>query len=117
MPQMDDVQVLVLKCYNCAHVEIDTTHWARWFLLNLITYIGMTPLQDAHWEYKFTHPTDSTKSGVSASRGMAESDISVHTWPEVQEVLVCIKSCGFFDEQNAIDWIRAELRAHQAEKV
>jgi len=107
--RMDDVQVLVLKCYGCTTPCIDTRMWAKNFLLDLVNHIGMTPLVNANWEYRLTHPDDPTLSGISASRGMAESDVSVHTWPEVSEVLVCIKSCGAFDEDNAMSWVAATL--------
>ena len=106
MPGMDDLQVLNLKCYECKEERIDCPDWAKWFLLSLIAYLGMTPLENAHWEA-------ATPPGGCASRGMLESDVSVHTWPEVEEVLVSIKCCAPFDEDNAMSWIRATLRSHR----
>ena len=113
MPQMDDIQVLTLKCYECAEPDINREDWAKDFLLKLVDYIGMTSLPHANWEHLLTHPTDLTLSGISASRGMAESDISLHTWSESKQVRVCITCCAAFDEDNAMSWVRATLRSHR----
>lgn len=48
--------------------------------------------------------------GVTGFLLLAESHISVHTWPEEGLAVIDIFSCGAMDVDAVIDWLRGRLR-------
>ena len=54
--------------------------------------------------------------GVSGFVIIAESHISIHTFPDRNSAFVDVFSCKQFDIHTAIDYIVAKLDAHKAEK-
>lgn len=94
------------------------SHSAKHFLLELAEAIGMRPIKDARWESEMEVPTDPALSGVSAvrhctaSRGILESHVAVHTWPEERAARIVVDSCADFDLDTAIEFCRFKLKAH-----
>jgi S-adenosylmethionine decarboxylase len=57
-----------------------------------------------------------TEWGVSGFVIIAESHISIHTFPDRNTAFVDIFSCKQFDIHKAVDYIVAKLDAHKADK-
>lgn len=76
----------------------------RDFLTNYPAALGMTRLTEARvLEYQAPNPED---SGISGFVIIAESHLSVHTFPHRRHVNIDIFSCRSFDNQRALDHAR-----------
>ncbi len=53
-------------------------------------------------------------SGVSGSLIVAESHISIHTWPELGYAAIDVYTCGDSDPEKAVDYILHALGAKHA---
>ncbi|MFQ5796995.1 MAG: adenosylmethionine decarboxylase [Candidatus Bipolaricaulia bacterium] len=90
----------------CDPEIIKWTDPTREIVLRASKECGATLLDDFFHQF---HPF-----GVSGVVLIAESHISVHTWPENSFVAVDIFTCGEMQPQVAIDIMRKDFRAKEA---
>ena len=90
---------LMLDCYECNKEKLTNFHLLYEFLNNLPSEINMTKMTlpyCAKWKDKFA-----SVEGVSAFVMIAESHISLHTFPEQGYAFMDIFSCREFDVEKA----------------
>jgi S-adenosylmethionine decarboxylase len=85
----------------------------RAFLESYPDRIGMTRIAQPHvTDYQADNPED---SGISGFVLIAESHISIHTFPRRRFTWVDIFSCKGFDSQPALDFIRDTFQLERME--
>ncbi|MCA8962079.1 MAG: adenosylmethionine decarboxylase [Planctomycetes bacterium] len=94
---------LIAEFYGCDRELIDDVAQVRSAILDAAHVIGATVVGETF--HKFA------PQGVSGTVVIAESHLSVHTWPERGYVAVDIYTCGGLDPRRATDGLRASLRA------
>ncbi len=83
-------------------------------LLNLPTLMGMTPMTLPYvvkWKDKWADTP-----GVSGFVMIAESHISIHTFPEENYVFIDVFSCKGFDIDKAAEYLTKAFDAKKSEK-
>ena len=94
---------LIAEYYDCdAHV-LDDVDMVRTAMLDAATAVGATILGEAFHEFD--------PHGVSGTVVIAESHLSIHTWPENGYVAVDIYTCGGLDPRRGFDLLAERLRA------
>ncbi|MEM7262669.1 MAG: adenosylmethionine decarboxylase [Planctomycetota bacterium] len=94
---------LIIELYGCDHAIIDEVGQVRRALLDAAQTIGATVVGETF--HKFA------PQGVSGTVVIAESHLSVHTWPERGYVAIDIYTCGGLDPRAAIDGLESALGA------
>lgn len=98
---------LVLDCYGCDRDKLDDKKAISSMLRELPELIGMKMISKPHViEYKADVEPE---SGVTGFVLLAESHISIHTYPEKGYFAFDIFSCKEFDTKKAIDYIKARF--------
>ena len=86
----------------------------REFLSDFPSHLGMTKLCEPQvLTYHAPNPQD---SGVSGFVIIAESHISVHTFPERDYVNVDVFSCKSFDHQRALEEVKSLLSLRETKE-
>jgi len=99
---------LVIEYYQCNSDILNDVGGIRKRLCEAAEAIGATIIGDTF--HKFA------PHGVSGTVVIAESHLSVHTWPEVGYVAVDIYTCGGLDPRAAIEDLGRSLGARSYRK-
>jgi S-adenosylmethionine decarboxylase len=94
---------LIAEFYGCCEQLLDDKEAVRGFMLQAAEVIGATVVGEVF--HKFS------PQGVSGSVVIAESHLSVHTWPETGYVAVDIYTCGGLDPRLGFEALAASLEA------
>jgi S-adenosylmethionine decarboxylase len=94
---------LIVELYGCDRGRLDDLEVVRACLLGAVRAVGATGL--GHRFHRFA------PQGVSGTVLIAESHLSIHTWPEAGYAAVDIYTCGGLDPKPAIPGLRAALDA------
>lgn len=94
---------LIAEFYGCTDPILDQVEPVRERLRAAAELIGATIVGDTF--HKFS------PQGVSGSVVIAESHLSVHTWPEAGYVAVDIYTCGGLDPRVGFDYLGTALGA------
>ena len=97
---------LIAEFYGCDPVLLDDTERVRTLLLETAACVGATVLGDTFHRF--------APQGVSGTVVIAESHLSVHTWPERRYVAVDIYTCGGLDPRPGFDFLGTRLGATDA---
>jgi S-adenosylmethionine decarboxylase len=95
----------LLNLYQCDPEKLDDEKFIKNLLHDSAYCAEMTVLQVV--THKF-YP-----QGVTGIALLAESHISIHTWPEECKAAVDVYTCGIKDSKLACDIIRVQLDAKQ----
>ena len=93
----------ILNLYECPFELLDDKEFIRMLLYRATTEWKATLL------YLAVHKFD--PQGVTGIAMLAESHISIHTWPEKGQAAVDIYTCGDCDPQLGCDFIISELKS------
>lgn len=93
---------LMLELYGCDPALLNDEPLVRRVLEEYPTRVEMQKVSPVHLYYiDTTNPCD---AGLSGFVVIAQSHISIHTWPEYGEVDIDICSCKTFSQEEAIDF-------------
>jgi S-adenosylmethionine decarboxylase len=77
---------LLLELMDCDHGMLNDIEYLRKTLSEVATKIGATVIKDSFYQF--------TPQGVSGVVIIAESHLSIHTWPEHNYAAVDVFTCG-----------------------
>jgi len=93
---------LMLDIQFCEDGKLSDLNFCRQFLSTLPAQIGMTKIYGpVIIDYK--NPEDQTKDGITGFTIIAESHISIHTYPEKNYAFIDIFSCKNFDFKSVTE--------------
>ncbi|MEM3031252.1 MAG: adenosylmethionine decarboxylase [Candidatus Micrarchaeia archaeon] len=105
---------LMLDLYGCDRKKLEDINFIYKFLDELPSSIGMTKIMPPYtFSYSGAKPEDWGISGIVL---IAESHVSVHTFPEKEYASVDIFSCKEFDVESATVEIAQAFGAKKFEK-
>ena len=93
---------LIAEFYRCDAAIIDDLDAIREALIAAAEVIGATVMGHTFHRY--------TPHGVSGTVVIAESHLSIHTWPESSYVAVDIYTCGGLDPRTLTTVVYARIR-------
>ncbi len=94
---------MLVELFGCSPELIDDLDVVRAAVLEAIAAVGATPLAEAFHRY--------TPQGVSGTVLIAESHVSVHTWPEHGYAAMDLFTCGGLDPRPGAEVAAAALGA------
>ncbi len=94
---------LIAEYYECRRDTLDEVDTIREAMLDAAVALGATVLGENFHQF--------TPHGVSGTVVIAESHLSVHTWPENGYVAVDIYTCGGLDPRIGFKLLRERLGA------
>ena len=94
---------LIAEYYECRRASLDEVTTVREAMLDAANAIGATVLGENFHQFD--------PHGVSGTVVIAESHLSVHTWPENGYVAVDIYTCGGLDPRVGFELLRERLGA------
>ncbi|MFA6214609.1 MAG: adenosylmethionine decarboxylase [Candidatus Micrarchaeia archaeon] len=105
---------LTMDLYGCNKKKLKDVNFVFNFLDELPSMIGMTKIMPPYtFSYSGLKPEDWGVSGIVL---IAESHISIHTFPEKNYASLDIFSCKDFDVESATDIIASKFEAKSYEK-
>ena len=105
---------LTMDMYGCNKKKLKDVNFVFNFLDELPAMIGMTKIMPPYtFSYSGLKPEDWGVSGIVL---IAESHVSLHTFPEKNFVSLDIFSCKDFDVGAAVDIIASKFEAKTYEK-
>jgi len=105
---------LTMDMYGCNKKKLKDVTFVFNFLDELPAMVGMTKIMPPYtFSYSGLKPEDWGVSGIVL---IAESHISMHTFPEKNYVSLDIFSCKDFDVEAAVDIIASKFEAKTYEK-
>ena len=99
---------LRLDGYTREAAHLDDAQYIRAFIADLANCIGMTIILGPT-VVSFKEFSGDPEAGLSGYAIIAESHISIHTWPKERYVMVDVVSCRFFSSDLASDFIKDRL--------
>lgn len=98
--------LVALDLHECqSHLTVLTEEIVNQ-MRRIVYDVGLSPL--VHCEYQF-HDTEGRPDGYSLAIVLAESHITVHTWPSLRKANVCVYTCNYCSDNNT----RARLLAQR----
>jgi len=107
---------LTLDLYHCNKQKIGNVEFIRQLLMEMPEFIGMHRISEPQVTEYDGREGSFDRGGISAFVLLAESHISVHTWPFDEFASVDIFSCKDFDLKKAQFFLMEKLEAKKAEK-
>jgi S-adenosylmethionine decarboxylase len=96
---------LLLDCYDCSESKLRDKEFVLKFLDELTDMIGMHKIAGPYAIDYPGNPNSFDKGGISALVIIAESHISIHTFPSQNYMSLDIFSCKTFDAEKAVEFI------------
>lgn len=107
---------LTLDLYHCSREKLSNAEFIRTFLRNFPDFIGMHRISEPQiMEYE-GRPGSFDKGGISAFVLLAESHVSIHTFPYDNFASVDIFSCKEFNIEKSQEFLMKTFEAKKAEK-
>ena len=103
---------LTVDAYGCPRRLIDSESFVEHTLLLLLEKIKMTRVGGPHTVRIGQKPGP---SGISCIVVLAESHISIHTYPEIGFFSMDIYSCKSFDVEEALNLVNDRFKVKKAE--
>ena len=101
---------LLLELIDCDATLLNDIEYLRKVVSDTARQIGATVIKDAFYQF--------TPQGVSGVLIIAESHISIHTWPEYGFAAVDVFTCGdVIDPKNAVELFVEKLKAASSSYV
>jgi len=95
---------LLLELIDCDATLLNDMEYLRKVVSDTARQIGATVIKDSFYQF--------TPQGVSGVLIIAESHISIHTWPEYSFAAVDVFTCGdVIDPKNAVTPFVEKLKA------
>ena len=96
---------LIVELYECDSLKIGEAHVVEQIMLDAAYAAKATIV--AHKFHQFS------PYGVSGTVIIAESHLSIHTWPEYRYCAVDIFTCGNLDNYQAVDLMKKQFKAER----
>ncbi len=96
---------LIAEYYGCDLELLNQVEAIRQIMLAAAVHVEATPVGDCFHQF--------APQGVSGSVIIAESHLSIHTWPQNGYVSVDVYTCGGLDPQPAFEFIGKKLGADE----
>lgn len=104
---------LMLELYNCDRELLSNELLLRQVLDQYPGRVGMEKVSPVHlYDIETSNPLDAGMSGFVV---IAQSHISLHAWPEYNEVDIDICSCKEFSQEDAIAFAREAFQTDDVE--
>lgn len=101
---------LLLELIDCDAALLNDIEYLRKVVSDIARQIGATVIKDSFYQF--------TPQGVSGVLIIAESHISIHTWPEYRFAAVDVFTCGdVIDPNNAVGPFVEKLKAASSSHV
>ena len=101
---------LLLELIDCDAALLNDMEYLRKVVSDTARQIGATVIKDSFYQF--------TPQGVSGVLIIAESHISIHTWPEYSFAAVDVFTCGdVIDPKNAVKPFVEKLKAASSSYV
>ena len=101
---------LLLELIDCEAGLLNDVEYLQKVLSDTAILIGATVIKDSFYQF--------TPQGVSGVVIIAESHISIHTWPEYSFAAVDVFTCGdVIDPKNAVKPLIEKLKAASSSYV
>lgn len=102
---------VIAEFYGCSHEKLDTLEVIRTHMLHAAEMVGATVVGETFHRF--------APQGVSGSVVIAESHVSIHTWPESGYVSVDMYTCGGLNPRPGIDYLATalEARSHRIHEI
>ena len=95
---------LLLELMDCNHDLLNDIEYLRKALSDVANQIGATVIKDSFYQF--------TPQGVSGVVIIAESHVSIHTWPEYNFAAVDVFTCGdVIEPRDAVKPLAEKLKA------
>jgi len=94
---------LIAEYYNCDSDAINNVEYVKSHMCEVAEKIGATVLSEKFHQFE--------PQGVSGTVVIAESHLSIHTWPEKGYVAVDIFTCGGLDPSVGFEYLGQMLKA------
>ena len=95
---------VLIELNDCDKELINDIEYLRGTLSEVARFIGATVIKDTFYQF--------TPQGVSGVVLIAESHISVHTWPEYNYAAVDVFTCGdVIEPRNAVKLLTEKLKS------
>lgn len=107
---------LTLDLYQCNKQKISNKEFIHQILMEMPEFIGMHRISDPQIMEYPGRDGSFDRGGISAFVLLAESHISIHTFPQDEFASVDIFSCKDFDLKKAQYFLMERLEAKKAEK-
>ena len=104
---------LMLELYNCDRELLSNEPLLRQVLDEFPGRVGMERVSPVHlYDIETSNPLDAGMSGFVV---IAQSHISLHAWPEYNEVDIDICSCKEFSQEDAIAFVKEAFQTDDVE--
>jgi len=104
---------LMLELYNCDRELLSNEPLLRQVLDRYPGRVGMEKVSPVHlYDIETSNPLDAGMSGFVV---IAQSHISLHAWPEYNEVDIDICSCKEFSQKDAIAFAKEAFQTSDVE--
>jgi S-adenosylmethionine decarboxylase len=101
---------LLLELNNCDHELLNDKEYLRKTLSDVARQIGATVVDDSFYQF--------TPQGISGVVIIAESHISIHTWPEHNYAAIDVFTCGdVINPKDAIKPLIERLKAKSSTHI
>lgn len=107
---------LTLDLYDCNKLKLNDAGLITKFLVEFPDFIGMHRISEPQVTAYDGSPKSFDRGGISAFVLLAESHVSIHTFPADKFASVDIFSCKDFDLDKAQDFVMRTFEAKKAEK-
>jgi S-adenosylmethionine decarboxylase len=95
---------VLIELIDCNHELLDDIEYLRKALSEVACQIGATVIKDSFYQF--------TPQGVSGVVIIAESHLSIHTWPEYDFAAVDVFTCGdVIQPKDAVKPLAEKLKA------
>jgi S-adenosylmethionine decarboxylase len=95
---------VLIELIDCNHNLLNDVEYLRKALSDVATQIGATVIKDSFYQF--------TPHGVSGVVIIAESHLSIHTWPEYNYAAVDVFTCGdVIQPREAVKPLAEKLKA------
>lgn len=96
---------LIAEYYGCERALLNDLGFLRQELVQAAELVGATVLGESFHQYE--------PQGVSGTLVIAESHLSIHTWPQYGYVAVDIFTCGGLDPRPGFEYLAQAIGADQ----
>jgi S-adenosylmethionine decarboxylase len=105
---------LIMDCFNCDSSILKSKTKISKILNELPEIIGMRKISKPLVLYH--HAKKKNESGITGTIILAESNITIHTYPQKKFVSIDVYSCKEFDIDSALQYLKEKFKFKKLKK-